>query len=303
MAQFDFDAKAEGWSTSWMPLPKPAPSPFASAERLAQIALRSVEVTEEDVQSFEKKGYWMAPKMLEDEDIELLRKEANRVFEGKVDRGSTPYEYEYWKRVVSKHQQDLPDVLKVNNAWWVNDAVKKVVLSPAIGEAAAKLLRTNEIRLWHDQVIAKPGLGPDGHSENAGNIGWHQDYGFWQVSNSSSMITAWIALQDTDLSNGGLRTITGSHKWGLLPDSATFFEKDLDSLQAKFSAFGDQWSDEPSIMKAGQTRYAIAVHMQSEHVGFQSGRGWHSNVRDLGPNLQEGDLFVGPAFPVLWRRS
>jgi hypothetical protein len=70
-----------------------------------------------------------------------------------------------------------------------------------------------------------------------------------------------------------------------------------------------------------------AVHMQSERVGFQSGRGWHSNVRDLGPNLQEGvrccvdssrvasrrtadltftphqDLFVGPAFPVLWRRS
>lgn len=31
-------------------------------------------VTQEDVQSFEKKGYWMAPKMLEDEDIELLRK-------------------------------------------------------------------------------------------------------------------------------------------------------------------------------------------------------------------------------------
>lgn len=26
------------------------------------------------MQSFEKKGYWMAPKMLEDEDIELLRK-------------------------------------------------------------------------------------------------------------------------------------------------------------------------------------------------------------------------------------
>lgn len=88
------------------------------------------------MQSFEKKGYWMAPKMLEDEDIELLRKvphplppqkkiiklicllvqmqEANRVFEGKVDRGSTPYEYEYWKRVVAKHQQGLPDVLYVH---------------------------------------------------------------------------------------------------------------------------------------------------------------------------------------------
>ncbi len=109
---------------------------------------------------------------------------------------------------MAKHQQGLPDVLyvhplhqitlgmgelvvlicvwcvlcravwcanrKVNNSWWVNDAVKKVVLSPAIGEVAAKLLRTNEIRLWHDQVIAKPGLGPDGHNEKAGNIGWHQ---------------------------------------------------------------------------------------------------------------------------------
>jgi hypothetical protein len=44
-AAFDFEAwsKAEGWSDGWMPLPKPSPSPFASAERVAQIALRHVE--------------------------------------------------------------------------------------------------------------------------------------------------------------------------------------------------------------------------------------------------------------------
>jgi hypothetical protein len=62
----------------------------------------------------------------------------------------------------------------VNNSWWVNNAMKQVALSPAIGEVGAKLLRTDEIRLWHDQVIIKPGLGPSGHTEKAGNIGWHQ---------------------------------------------------------------------------------------------------------------------------------
>lgn len=59
---------------------------------------------------------------------------------------------------------------------------------------------------------------------------------------------------------GCLRTITGSHKWGLIPDSATFFKKDLDSLKERFSAFG-AWEDEPSIMKAGQVAYIQSIQL------------------------------------------
>ena len=43
--------------------------------------------------------------------------------------------------------------------------------------------------------------------------------------------TAWIALQDTDESNGGMQVVEGSHQWGFRHDANTFGEKDLESLQ------------------------------------------------------------------------
>jgi ectoine hydroxylase-related dioxygenase (phytanoyl-CoA dioxygenase family) len=136
------------------------------------------------------------------------------------------------------------------------------------------------------------------------------------------MITAWVALQDTDLTNGGLRTITGSHKWGLLEDSATFFDKDMETLKTRFSRYGHNWLDESCIMKAGQVafhhsltlhgsgantrdepRLAIAVHMMSQNCAYQSGHGWHHNLKDLGPNAKDGDLFVGECFPLLYQKE
>jgi hypothetical protein len=53
-----------------------------------------------------------------------------------------------------------PDALrKLDNGWWINDEVKKVVTDPFIGQLTADLLDMDEIRLWHDQVIYKPGVG------------------------------------------------------------------------------------------------------------------------------------------------
>jgi len=178
------------------------------------------------------------------------------------------------------------------------------------------------VRLWHDQAIYKPGLGgmANGANDKAGNIGWHQDYGFWQISNTTNMITAWIPLQDTNLINGGLRTIVGSHKWGPVPDSAKFFDKDLDKLKEKFKEVSNgEWIDEPCIMKAGQVafhhaltfhgsgpnttaepRMAIAIHLMPKGCGYQAGYGWHHNLKDLGPFAKSGDLFVGEAFPLLY---
>eukprot|EP01126_Amoeba_proteus_P019538 TRINITY_DN200_c0_g5_i1.p1 TRINITY_DN200_c0_g5~~TRINITY_DN200_c0_g5_i1.p1 ORF type:complete len:206 (+),score=39.84 TRINITY_DN200_c0_g5_i1:637-1254(+) len=166
----------------------------------------------------------------------------------------------------------------------------------------------------------KPGIGENNH-EDCGNIGWHQDYSYWQVSDTSDMITAWVALQDTNTSNGTLMTIARSHKWGLIPNSAKFFEKDLMGQEHVFSQYG-QWDCKPAIMKAGQVafhhaltfhgsgpnktlqdRLAIAIHMQPGNCGYQPGHGWHHNLKDLGPNARRGDLFVGDAFPVLYSSS
>jgi len=305
----------EKWARSWAPLPIPPKEPVA----ISPVCFIEPQVSKEDLEYFRTNGYWVAPKMISDEEIARLRKEMEGIYIGEVDTQATPYEYEYYKKVLALHHQKSHKVMKVNNAWWINKTIRSVSTSSSIGHVAAQLLGTDEIRLWHDQAIWKPGTTTQGLDPNEGNIGWHQDYGFWQISNSPEMITAWVALQDTDLNNGAMRTITGSHKWGLLPDSATFFDKDMEKLKERFTIYGN-WRDEPCVMKAGQVafhhaltlhgsgpnltevpRMAIAVHMMSKNCAYQSGKGWHHNLRDMGPDVKDGDLFVGPAFPVLYK--
>jgi len=231
-----------------------------------------------------------------------------------------PQEFEFWQKSINEHAAGSGSVRKINNAWWVSDALASLATAEPLGAAAAKLLGTTETRLWHDQAIWKPpsvGASPD-----AGNIGWHQDYGFWRVVDKPDMLTAWIALQDTTLENGAMRTIAGSHKWGLVEGSNGFFSKDLEAQRVTFEergrAAGGAWEDVPTTLKAGQVvfhhcltfhgsgpnnstapRLAFAVHVLSKESRYRPGV-WHSNVRDLGPGVRAGDLFAGDAFPVLY---
>jgi ectoine hydroxylase-related dioxygenase (phytanoyl-CoA dioxygenase family) len=301
------------WTQTWSPLPKRASEPTEKYKLL------DVEITDKEIEEFWDRGYIRGPKVISDEHLVKLRDEFDRIMRGEMDKdaGPTPYEYEFWRKVVDKHQNNSPDVRKVNNSWWINTTVRDIIKQPSIGGAAAKLLKTKQTRLWHDQAIWKPSLH-EGNDPLSGNIGWHQDYAFWQMASTPDMITAWIPLQDVDLTNGCMRTIVGSHKWGLIPDSATFFDKDLEGLRERFSN-QKEWLDEPCIMPAGHVvfhhaltihgsgantrgapRLALALHMMPKDCAYVSEKGWHHNLRDLGPNTRDGDLYVGDAFPVMY---
>lgn len=289
------------------------------------ITVKEYEVTDADMKSFQEHGYFMpATPMLSKACCAQLRKDYARLFEGTNDTDATPPEFEFWAKVVADHKRGDLGVRKVNNAWWINHGQRELISSESIGKVAGRLLQCDEIRLWHDQAIWKPGVGDatDDESLAAGNIGWHQDYGFWRASSSPQMITAFVALQDIDLKNGGLRTILGSHHWGLIKDSNAFFDKDLAGQCKRFAESapaGCAWDDVPTIMKEGQIafhhsltfhgsganrtsapRLAAAVHMQGSQVRFKQGF-WHSNVRELGPHARDGDRFDGPCFPLMWR--
>ncbi len=84
-------------------------------------------------------------------------------------------------------------------------SLKKVLSHPALLELAVQRLGPN-VRFWWDQGINKaPGAGS--------YIGWHQDNGY-QEGESLEFLTCWLALDDSDLGNGGLEVIPGSHVGG-----------------------------------------------------------------------------------------
>ncbi|WP_309121052.1 phytanoyl-CoA dioxygenase family protein [Paenibacillus sp.] len=271
----------------------------------------SYQVTEEDKARFQKDGYWISPKLLDDDAIGRLRQAHERIWKRDFDGDGYPM-----------HPIPVPfdplAIKKTENGWWINDEVRAIVTDPELGRMAADLLNEDEIRLWHDQVIYKPGAGDK--ETKLGNVGWHQDYGYWRASSTTNMVTVWIALQDTDLSNGAMTTILGSHKWGEVEGSDTFFDQDMEKLRARFAR--RDWTEEPCILKAGQAsfhhaltfhgsgpnrtnepRLSVVAHLMPGHTSFRAGRQRHDNVLFLGPRPYDGQRFDNEYFPLLYSRN
>ena len=238
-------------------------------------------VTQEVIDEFWERGYWRSPKLFSDEQIETMRNAHDRLWNQEYD-SEVPSQYR-----TSIYEEGSLQVRQQCNSFWLNKDIKEVVTSEILGEIAGKLLKVDEIRLWHDQCVYKPGLGTKETTEKSGNIGWHQDYAYWQCSNNPNMITAWIALQDTTLENGGMRTIVGSHKWGLREDSNTFFEQDLEALAKEYAKTGKgEWLDEPCDLKAGEVSFHHALTYHGSGPNFSDNPrlclishlmpGWHN---------------------------
>jgi ectoine hydroxylase-related dioxygenase (phytanoyl-CoA dioxygenase family) len=270
-------------------------------------------VTDAVKHEYWERGYWVSPKLFDDEQIARLRAAHDRLWAKDYDR-DIPSQYG-----LPSPDLNTPVVRQHLNAFWVNDEIRAAVTAPVIGKLAARLMGVDNVRLWHDQAIYKPGTAGQ-PTTNMGNIGWHQDYGYWQASSTTNMCTAWVALQDTDLSNGGMRTIVGSHRWGLIPESDSFGIKDLEVLSAKFARDGSHpWLDEPCLLKAGQAsfhhslcfhgsgpnpsaepRLSVISHMMPGDTVYRAGRQWHPNLVFLGPSAYDGQPFTGDYWPQLW---
>lgn len=70
----------------------------------------------------------------------------------------------------------------------------------------ARALLPAATTLDYDQLVAKPPERRDAVFH------WHQDLAYWPDTPAPETVTLWLALDDTDESNGCLRFIPGSHR-------------------------------------------------------------------------------------------
>jgi hypothetical protein len=269
-------------------------------------------MTEVVVAEYWERGYWVGPKLFDDDQVQRLRDAHERLWAGVHDY-AIPSIYGFMG-----HDLDTPAVRQQVDAFWLNAEMRRAILSPLIGKIGARLMRTGSVRLWHDQAIWKPGTG--GREQTiAGNVGWHQDYGFWQSCSTTNMCSAWVALQDTDLTNGTMRMVVGSHKWGLIEGSGND-KKEMDKWAEHFARLGGgQWQDEPVLLKAGQVsfhhsltfhgsgpnlsdqpRLCVISHMMPGDTVYHAGQNPHPNLAFLGPNAYDGQSFESEFFPQMW---
>lgn len=70
----------------------------------------------------------------------------------------------------------------------------------------AQQLIGDGIAIDYDQLVAKPPHKPDAVFH------WHQDLGYWPKTPDPRTATFWLALDATDLDNGCLQFVDGSHR-------------------------------------------------------------------------------------------
>jgi ectoine hydroxylase-related dioxygenase (phytanoyl-CoA dioxygenase family) len=95
---------------------------------------------------------------------------------------------------------------QVINLWEDFPEVRALSFHPRLAQVAAELLGQPALRLWHDQALYKE---PGGRGTDA-----HHDQPYWPLAEANT-ITAWLAFEPTDRTNGCMGYVPGSHHWNV----------------------------------------------------------------------------------------
>lgn len=92
------------------------------------------------------------------------------------------------------------------SGWRHDSGIRQLALDSVLPQLASELLSSECVNFWEDTTFVKT---PNTRQKTA----FHQDLGYNHFEGNQSIVF-WIALDDVDQENGGLRYVRGSHKWG-----------------------------------------------------------------------------------------
>ena len=259
-------------------------------------------LSEEQVAHFHEFGYVSGIKLLEENQINLLRKELEELKDPKHPAHHLFYEFH-------SNESSNSDAVLFHSLghWRIGPNFHDTLWNPAFVMAAHQLLENKPVRFWHDQLFCKP-------AKHGGVVAWHQDYSYWTRTIAMQHLTCWTGLDDATTQNGCLHYIPKSHKWGLLdaPDLAG----NMDGLMQYFSPEQkEEFKPVPIELKKGYGAFhhPLMVHGSYENNSQLRRRAFVLNVFADGtisntdqellqgvPIIQKGQKMDGKFFPLLY---
>lgn len=261
-------------------------------------------LTPEQIAQFHADGFLKGERILDDARIEVLQTELARVIR---DQGKSDVAQPLLCRNLSS-DRDRP-VWQIVNIWQASEPFRALVHDATIVEEIAQLTGASELRLWHDQIQYKP-------AGTGGVNMWHQDAPYWGIlTPQTSEITAWVALDDVDESNGCMSMVPGSHLWG---DQIEFLHtiKEFDDLPSESA--GHPIKSRRCPVRRGQVHYhhaltwhgshantstrprrAIALHYMTAETRYHAA-GEH--VLKPFVEVADGEVLRGEKFPLVWTK-
>ncbi len=260
------------------------------------------KLSQEQIDFFHENGFLAGVKMLDEKQIEFLRKEITELADVAHPGHHLFYEYH------SNESTDPSTILfHALGAWRITPGLHDVLWNPRFVMAASQLLGDVPVRFWHDQLFAKP-------PKKGGVVAWHQDYSYWTRTKPVAHLTCWCGLDDSTKENGCLQYIAGSHKWGLLPKPVIAGElqgiKDFLSDEQKKQFEDPQFAE----VKAGEAifHHSLTLHGSGENKSDRPRRAFVINAFADGvrsdsdetllegvPPVPKGEKMQGQFFPLL----
>lgn len=262
------------------------------------------QLTPEQVQFYQEHGYLAGIKVLNDEQIEVLRNELQGLVDPSHPGNRLFYEFN------SNESADPKKILfHALGAWRITPGFHDLLWNPAFCVPASQLLE-GPVRFWHDQLFCKP-------ARHGGVVIWHQDYSYWTRTQPMAHLSCWIGLDDSTRENGCVHYVPGSHRWNLLPRSD--FANDMDTILGVLS---DEQKREfkpvPIELKQGECSFhhPLMVHGSFENRTERPRRAVVINVVRDGvrscsdqpllegvPPIPAGEKLGGQFFPLLFDPS
>ena len=261
-------------------------------------------LTDTQVGQFRSDGFLRGGRVLDADQVGVLCAELDRVIREK-DVAGVPQPV----RVSNLSGSDATPVWQVVNIWQASDPYRELIDLAEIVEEVAQLTEAKELRVWHDQIQYKP-------AETGGVNMWHQDGPLWRILQPKTQVSAWIALDDVDKTNGCMTMVPGSHQWG---DRQAFLNTvdgfgglppDLDGLAIEprlcpvprgFVHYHDALTWHGSHENhSGRARRAIAIHFMTDQTRYHAA---DTHIMKQFVTVEGGARLEGEAFPLVWRRA
>lgn len=247
-------------------------------------AERELLPTDEEVEQYAERGWYLTRKLLTDAEVDQLVTASEAFYAGARSRRlpHRPPTLAYW-------EPEKGDVQRHNDyIHYESDEIAAILRKPLIGAVAARLARATEIRLFQSTLILKPPR-PE---EPSNLVPWHFDKHYWQTCTSERMLTAFIPFHDCDESMGTITMVDGSSRWKEIggDDSTTrhFAHRDPSELERLLA-------DNAEFNNAEVRKIPIVIpkgHMSFHHCRTYHGSGGNHSGRPrraISLHLQDGE--------------
>ena len=161
-----------------------------------------------------------------------------------------------------------------------------ICMNPKILDLVEGVLGPN-FYCWASNFFIK-----DPHSMST--VGWHQDSYYWPMTPNNS-VTVWLAFDDVDAENGGMKLIPGSHRGGIIKHRKS---TQTDSVLTLELADGSDFSADSAVqfsMKAGECSLHDDRAIHGSQANPSNRRRAGLTIRYSGTNVKN-DLSVNQNF-------